>query len=240
MRTYFAIAGVVGFVALAIGCSSSQLSKVRSTLAGKSGTLDTRTVTAGLKEALQVGIKRAVNRASSEGAYADNPELHISLPDELDKMKNALETVGLGGQMKKLENKMNLAAEEAAGQATPVFIDAIKDMSFADARKILSGKDTAATEYLRKNTSDKLASLYEPIVQKHLQTVGVMDLYNQLHSRYQSLPLAPSVDFQPSDHVTTRALDGLFQLLAQEEQKIRAEPAARSTELLKRVFGSQN
>lgn len=237
MKKVLLVGMAVTAVMLGVGCSGTDWGKVTSGLLGGQAGLDTETMTAGLKEALQVGIRRAVNRASSEGGYSEQPGLRITLPEKLDKMANALRSVGLGGQVNMLENKMNRAAEEAAAQATPVFIDAIKDMTFADARQILTGPDTAATDYLRRNTTGQLASLYEPIVEKHLRTVGVLDLYNRLHDRYQAVPLVPEVDFKPTNYVTGEALDGLFAMLAQEEQKIRKDPAARTTELLKRVFG---
>ena len=240
MKTSIRVLMASTVIALAFGCAGTDLGKVGSGLLKGQGGLDTKTITAGLKEALQVGVQRAVDQASAEGGYAENQQIHISLPDKLDSMANTLRRVGLGGQVNTLEKKMNLAAEEAASKATPVFVDAIKGMSFADAREILNGGDTAATDYLRGTTLDELTKLYTPTVNKHLQSVGVVDLYNQLHERYKALPLAPSLDFKPTDYVTGEALDGLFALLAQEEQKIRADPAARTTDLLKQVFAAES
>ena len=223
--------------AVGAGCAGQDWRQVSSDLLSGTGQTDTQTIAAGLKEALRVGSQRAVQKASQKGGYLDNPELRIPLPSKVEKMANALRKVGMGGQFDKLERKMNRAAEEAAADAAPVFIDAISEMGIADARQILGGDMTAATDYLREKTSDELRNRYKPIVQEKLQSVGVVDLYNSLHDRYSKLPLAPSVQFTPEDYATDRALDGLFKLLAQEEKRIRQNPAARTTELLKQVFG---
>ena len=220
------------------GCETGQWKEVASRMAGgRGGKLDTETVAAGLRDALRVGTDRAVEEASSRGGYLENSDLRISLPGRLEKMADTLRTVGLGGQVDALEKKMNRAAEDAASEAAPVFIEAISDITFEDARGILTGGETAATDYLREATSGELKRRYRPIVEGHLESVGVIDLYNRLLNRYQSVPLAPELDFRPREYVTEKALDGLFALLAEEEQKIRKDPAARTTALLKRVFG---
>lgn len=220
------------------GCRSEQWQNITAgLLSGPAATADTETVAAGLKEALRVGTRRAVEQASSRGGYLNDPDRRISLPGRLGQMADTLRSVGLGGQVEALEEKMNRAAEQAAGRAAPVFIEAITGITFEDARQILSGGETAATDYLRSATADELKRRYEPIMEEHLKSVGAVDLYNRLLNRYQSLPFAPAVEFRPRDYVTQEALDGLFSLLAQEERKIRTNPAARTTELLKRVFG---
>jgi len=222
---------------IAAGCAGQDWREISTGLINASGETDTQTIAAGLKEALRVGSRRAVQKASKEGGYMENPEIRIPLPSRLQGMADTLEKVGMAGQIKTLEKKMNTAAEEAAGQAAPVFIDAISDMSISDARRILGGGPSAATNYLREKTSEELRSRYKPIVQEKLKSVGVVDLYNSLHDRYRKLPATPSVEFTPQDYATDQALDGLFQLLAGEEKRIRNDPAARTTDLLKQVFG---
>lgn len=223
--------------ALLAGCAGQDWREVSGALLADGGEPDTRTVAAGLKEALRVGARRTVDAVSREGGYLDNPEIRIPLPSELESMADALRRVGLSGQLDQLKIRMNRAAEKAAAQATPVFVDAISNMSFADAREVLAGSDTAATDYLRDETSDELRRRYRPIVEAQLQDLGVVELYESLHARYRQIPLVPSLEFTPRDYVTDRALDGLFKLLGDEEKRIRANPAARTTELLRRVFG---
>ena len=134
---------------------------------------------------------------------------------------------------------MNRAAETAAAEATPVFIDAVKSMSFADAKDILKGNDTAATDYFRDATRKELTGRYQPIVRKAMDSVGAVQAFEDLQSRYNDLPFTPDLNYQIEDYVVEQALDGLFNVLASEEKKIRENPAARTTELLRRVFGSQ-
>ncbi len=237
MQTRRSIALVVLTSALLAGCAGQDWREVSGVLTGDSGEPDTRTVAAGLKEALRVGARRTVDNASREGGYLDDPEIRISLPPEFESMANTLRRIGLGGQLDSLETRMNRAAEKAAAEATPVLVDAISSMSFADAREVLSGGDTAATDYLRGATSGELRTRYSPIVDKQLQDLGVVQLYESLHDRYQRIPMMPALDFTPRDYVTDRALDGLFKLLADEEKRIRENPAARTTALLRKVFG---
>jgi len=133
---------------------------------------------------------------------------------------------------------MNDAAEQAASLAGPVFADAVTNMDFADVQKIFSGGDTAATNYFKKATGDNLQSLYAPIVKDKMKEVGAVELYNYIIKRYNQLPLVKKVNFNVENYVTKNALDGLFTVLAQEEKAIRNNPAARTTQLLKKVFGS--
>ncbi len=195
------------------------------------------TVVAGLKEALRVSTSRAVDRLSASGGYADDPVRRIGLPGDLGDMADALRAIGMGGQVDAFEAKMNEAAEHAAQEATTVFVDAIRKMSFKDAVAILEGHGTAATDYFREKTSEPLAKRYAPIVERHLDQVGAVSTYQDLMGRYNALPLVPKVDFSPEQYVTGKALDGLFSALGEFEAEIRSDPAARTTELLRQVFG---
>ncbi len=217
-----------------------------STLAGSLGaqsdpatdtSLDTGTVAAGLKEALQLGAERAVAATSASGGFLDNPQIHIPLPGKLDLMTRALRTIGMSSQVDALEEGMNRAAEQASAEAKPVLVDAVKEMTLPDALAILRGTDTAATDYFRANTSDTLRERFKPIVHEKMNQVGVYKQYSQLLQAYTALPLAqkPSLDLE--GYVVDKGLSGLFTVLGQEEQKIRANPTARTTELLQQVFG---
>ena len=192
---------------------------------------------AGLKEALRIATERAVSSTSRAGGFLDNPKIHIGLPGSLGKMASALRTVGMGAQVDELEVAMNRAAEKATSEATPVFVDAIKGMSFQDASGIVTGGDTAATDYFEKTTSEPLRTRFRPIVEQAMQKVGVAQQYEQLVGRYKSMPFASSPSLDLTSYVTDRTLAGLFTVVGEEEKKIRTNPAARATDLLKQVFG---
>ena len=202
-----------------------------------SGQLDEQTVIAGLKEALKVGTERAVLDTSSVDGFLGNALIHIALPEQYDGMAKTLRKVGFGRYVDELEVAMNRAAEKSAGEAREVFWSAITSMSVNDAFGILKGNDTAATDYFRDKTSAQLRQRFEPIVKAKMEEVGLYRVSNQVISRYKAIPFLekPAV-VNLDDYVTEKALSGLFTVLAQEEQKIRQDPAARTTELLKKVF----
>ncbi len=217
-----------------------------STLAGSLGAQsvapadsaeEVSTVAAGLKEALQLGAERAVAKTSASGGFLDNADIHIPLPGKLDLMTRALRAVGMSSQVDALEEGMNRAAEQASAEAKPVLVDAVKEMTLPDALAILRGNDTAATDYFRANTSDTLRERFKPIVQDKMSQVGVYQQYSQLLQAYTALPLAqkPSLDLE--GYVVEQGLNGVFTMLGKEEQLIRANPVARTTDLLQKVFG---
>jgi hypothetical protein len=195
------------------------------------------TIVAGLKEALQVGTSSAVSRTSKVDGYFGNSLIRIGLPDSLDTMAKGLRAIGFGAKVDELELAMNRAAESAAGEATDVFWGSIQQMSFADARAILSGGDTAATEYFDRTSRDELRGRFQPIVSEKMGQVGLARLYDDLVDRYTALPFTREPPLDMSGYVTEKSLDGLFTVLGEEERRIRANPAARTTELLRRVFG---
>ena len=201
--------------------------------------LSLETIVAGLREALEVGTGNAVRAASRRGGYGQNPAIRIPMPTELEKMAATLRGVGLDAQVDAFEEKMNEAAEEAAKQATSVFVGAIRDMTFDDARQILNGGETAATDYFRRKTSEPLKGLYRPAVREQMEKVGLVKAYNDLLKHYLKLPLVPKPKLDLDEYVTDRARAGLFDTVAGEERKIRRDPAARTTELLRRVFARQ-
>lgn len=226
---------VVPFLLL-VGCvTTDQLNQVLR----PTEPLDTETVVAGLKEALRVGSQRAADFAAREGAYSDTPWLRIPIPDKLDGVTDKLRAMGLGNYVDRFERRMNAAAEEAAAQAAPVFIDAVRDMTIADAQRILQGGDTAATDYFRARTEERLRELYAPVIESQLTRVGAVQAYNDVMARYNAIPLVPKPEFTLEEYVTDEALDGLYTALAREETRIREEPVARTTELLRRVFGNR-
>lgn len=199
--------------------------------------LDTSTVISGLKEALSIGSERAIDTISQTNGYLDNPSIRIPLPPQVEKAGKLMRQFGMSDLADNFETSMNRAAEQAAPEATSIVIDAIKNMSFDDARQILNGPDDAATQYFREQTSDRLTQLFRPSIEQSLDQVGSTRYYNQLSDQIASVPVVgENINLDLPDYVTDKALEGLFTIIAVEEKKIRENPAARTTELLKKVF----
>jgi hypothetical protein len=192
---------------------------------------------AAVREALGVATERAVALASKPGGFLDDPRIHIRPPKTVRRIGNALRAIGMGQQVDELEVGMNRAAERAAREAKPVFTAAIRGMTLEDALAIVRGGDTAATDYFRSATEAQLRARFRPIVADSLSRVGARNQYNALVERYRALPLAQPTTLDLDDYTTKKALDGLFTLLAEEERKIRRDPAKRTTRLLRSVFG---
>jgi hypothetical protein len=237
MRTL--LIGLVTCASLTLaGCAGLQNSDL-DTILGGSAPLDEETVARGLKEALNVGTQRTATQVGAVDGYLKNEALKIVLPPQVQDLAGTLRSVGLGGKVDELEVAMNRAAEQAAGESVSVFGDAIRGMTIADAWGILRGGDTAATDYFRARTSAALTARYRPIIENRLQGVGGYGDYEVLVAKLQSLPLVDPPDLDLIGYVTDHALDGLFKVLATEEKKIRDDPLARTTALLRRVFGEQ-
>ncbi len=195
-------------------------------------------IVAGLKDALHVGTGNTVDITGKVDGYFSNEAIKILLPKQLQSVEQGLRLIGQGAKVDEFVLAMNRAAEKAAPGAKDIFWNAITSMSFDDARRILSGGDTAATDYFRAKTSDALTAAFTPVVKDSMKSVGVVQQYDQLKAAYQSVPLSsalPAVDIE--SYVVARALDGLFYVLAQQEKEIRTNPAAQVTSILKKVFG---
>lgn len=195
-------------------------------------------IVAGLKEALEVGTTNTVDLTGRVDGYFANAAIKILLPSQLQTVEQGLRMLGQGEKVDELVLSMNRAAEKAAPAAKDIFWGAIKGMSFDDARKILAGGDTAATDYFRAKTSDTLTAAFRPVVDDTMKQVGVVQQYDKLVGAYKAVPFAsslPSVDIQA--YVVGKALDGLFLVLGEQEKKIRTNPTAQVTDLLKKVFG---
>ena len=170
--------------------------------------------------------------------YKD-PEIKIPLPESVQKVEKLLRAIGYGDKVDSFELSMNRAAERAAPEAKSIFWDAITRMSFDDAGKILNGRDNEATLYFEDKTSDRLQEVFKPIVQDAMGEVGVTQSFQDLNAKAESMPFGKSLSFDLDQYVTDGALKGLFKMLAEEEKQIRTQPAARVTDLLKKVFASQ-
>jgi len=208
---------------------------------GGSKPLTTVEVVQGLKEALTVGAKNSTGLASQLDGFYKNPKIFIPFPPEAEKVRKTLVDAGFSKQVDEFTLTLNRAAEEATRKALPIFTDAITKMSFTDAMGILKGPDNAATEYFRRNTSEQLTNAFQPVVHEAIQKVKLTSYWEPLASTYNRLTLltgGKSVNPNLDDYVTNKAIDGLFVLIEQEEIKIRKDPAARVTDILKRVFGN--
>ncbi|MBY4677650.1 DUF4197 domain-containing protein [Marinobacterium arenosum] len=201
--------------------------------------LSNATLIDGLKEALAVGSERAIERIAQPGGYLDDSQIRIPLPASIETISGILRKYGLADLVDQFDTSLSRAAEQAAPQATGLVLDAIKQMSFEDAKRIYQGPDDAATQYFREKTGPQIAELFRPVISDSLNQVGATRYYNTLASEAASLPLVgQSLELDLTEHVTQSALDGLFLKLAAEEKLIRQNPAARTTELLKQLWGS--
>ncbi|HKR95749.1 MAG TPA: DUF4197 domain-containing protein [Candidatus Angelobacter sp.] len=196
-------------------------------------------VAAGLKEALTVGTRNAVASTGRVDGFLKNAAIKILLPEKLRGIGKGLRAVGMGQQVDSLEVGMNRAAEQAAPAAKQIFINAVKQMTISDARQILSGGDTAATDYFKSRSTDQLTAAFAPIVHKSMENVGVVRQYNKLMQNPLAGELAQSKDFDLDQYVVGKTMDGLFYMIGEEEKKIRHDPAAQTTALLREIFGNK-
>jgi hypothetical protein len=204
---------------------------------GNSSGLSDAKVTSGLKEALKVGTANAVKLTGRPDGYFANEVIKILMPNSLRPVEKGLRAIGYGPKVDSFVLSMNRAAEAAAPAAKNIFVDAIVSMTFDDARKILSGGDTAATDYFKNKTSVQLAATFRPVVEKTMSENSVTQQYNFLLGQARSIPFLKSSSLDITQYVVSKAMDGLFYTLGQEEKKIRNDPVARTTSLLKQVFG---
>ena len=200
--------------------------------------LSNQEVISGLKEALTIGIKNAAGQASKLDGFNKNQLIHIPWPEEANKMKSRLVEFGLKNQVDQFELTLNRAAEEASKEAIPVFVEAIKGMSIQDGFKILNDGNGAATTFLKQKTTAELTAKFAPITKNAINKVELTKYWNPLATKYNTIPFVEKVNPDLDQYVTERAIAGLFKLVELEENKIRQDPKARVTELLKRVFGS--
>ncbi len=214
-------------------------------LQGQTGTSTTKSIgglssteaASGLREALLQGIGKGADQAARPDGFYLNRLIRIPFPPDAQRVANTLRAVGLGSQVDKFELSLNRGAEDAARSAKPIFISAIKSLTFSDVWNILTGQPDAATQFLKRTTTTQLVSAFAPIMQTSLSKVGATRYYTDLASRYNQLPLVTPVQTDLTQYATGKAVDGLFTLIAQEEANIRENPVARTTEILRRVFG---
>lgn len=218
--------------------AEAQFDKILDGLNKRGGPSDAKSAS-GLKEALRIGTDRAVDLTATTNGYFKNEAIKILLPEKLKSAEKALRLAGMGPKIDEFELSMNRAAEAAAPAARGIFKEALQQMTFEDARKILTGGNTSATEYFKTKTSESLRASFKPTVSSAMEQTGVVKQYKQLTGGIQSLTFGRSQSFDITDYVVGKALDGLFFMLGQEEKKIRTDPAAQITPLLKEVFGKR-
>lgn len=233
------IACFVAIVLLAGACTTQQINQTLGEIMGENGTLSSAEVAAGLKQALSQGISKGAEQAAQEGGYYQNPRLRIPFPEEAQRVEQKLRQIGLGSEVDRFVLTLNRAAEEAAEEAKPIFLDAIRNMSIQDAWDILRGGENAATEYLRRTTGEQLQAKFQPVISRALDQVNATRYYSDIVSTYNRLPGVTKADPDLEAYATNQAIDGLFLLVAEEERNIRENPVARTTELMKRVFARQ-
>jgi hypothetical protein len=192
----------------------------------------------GIKEALINGTTESVKIVSVINGYWENPEIKIPFPPEAMEVESKLRAIGFGKKVDEFNLSMNRAAEKAAVEAKPIFIAAIKGMTVKDAINIVKGENNAATVYLKKTTSPELITKFQPVIKTSLDNVSATRYWNDLITIYNKIPLVKKMNPNLSEYVTQKAVDGIFVMIAKEELKIRKDPMARTTELLKKVFGS--
>jgi hypothetical protein len=218
--------------------ASAQLDRIFKGLGiGQTSGLSDAKIASGLKEALKIGAENTVNLTGKTDGYFLNQAIKILMPEKLRTLEKGLRVVGYGAQVDEFILSMNRSAEKAAPAAKQIFWDAIGEMTFEDVRKIWSGNDTAATDYFRGKTTERLTAAFRPVVDKAMNEVGVTRQYKELVGKYESIPFVKKETFDIDGYVVTKALDGLFHVLGEEERKIRTNPEAQVTDLLKEVFG---
>jgi hypothetical protein len=218
-----------------------KLKKAESDVTGKSSSssLSNEDIIAGLKEALSTGTNNSTASASKVDGYLKNPAIFIPFPPEAIKVKDELIKLGYKSKVDEFETSLNRAAEQAATSAAPIFLDAVKNMTVTDGLGILKGTDTAATHYLRQNTAAPLTIKYQPIIKDALAKVNATAYWAEIINIYNKIPFVKKQNPDLEAYATSKALNGLFYLVGQEETKIRKNPAAQVTDLLKKVFGSK-
>ena len=196
-------------------------------------------IISGLKEALTVGTQNAIGSLAKDNGYLNNQEISIPMPPAISNISNTLKTAGQGDIVDNFIKSMNGAAETAAPQAQSIILDAITNMNISDAQQILNGGNTAATDYLKSKTYDKISSTFQATISSSLDKVGGTANFKQMLDIFNALPFMQAKPFNLDQYVTSEALNGLFLVMGKEETKIRTDPTARATDLLKQVFAGQ-
>jgi hypothetical protein len=218
------------------------MDKAKSKVEGVTGkgTLSNADIGSGLKEALKEGVSKQVTKLTAEDGFYKNEAVKILLPEELQKVDKKLRQMGMSSLADEGIKVLNRAAEDAVKEATPIFVDAITNMTINDAKKILMGADNSATSYLQASTSKPLYAKFSPVVKTSLSNVGADKVWASIIEKYNSLPLVSKVNPDLTDYVTNKAMEGVFKMISVEEKNIRTNLSSRTSDLLKKVFALQD
>lgn len=216
--------------------SCSELQQVVNQLPQGGTGVSNLEIAQGLREALDMGIDKQVSKLTEVDGFYKNELVKILLPEELQKVDKTLRDIGLGNLADEGLKVLNRAAEDAVSEATPIFVDAVKGITFNDAKNILLGSDDAATQYLTNSTRTALYAKFNPVIKNSFEKVGADQIWNNLITRYNSIPLTKEVNPDLTDYVTNEALNGVYTMIAIEEKEIRTKISSRTTELLRKVF----
>jgi Protein of unknown function (DUF4197) len=223
---------------VAMGQLDKMLDKAKQTVSAPSP-LSNDEIANGLKEALTNGISKGSDLVSQADGYFKNPEIKIPFPPEASQAETKLRAIGMGGEVDKFVLALNRGAEDAAKEAKPIFITAIKQMTISDALSILKGQDDAATKYLQKTTTAQLTEKFKPVVQNSLDKTSATKYYGTLVNEHNKIPFVKKMNPDLNAYATDMAIRGLFTMIAKEEKNIRKDPLARTSDLLKKVFSNQ-
>ena len=229
--------GIIAVLFMMVSCN--ELQQVVNQLPSGT-TLGNAEIANGLKAALEKGISDQVDKLTKTDGFFKNELVKILLPEELRKVDKTLRDIGLGNLADEGLKVLNRAAEDAVSEATPIFVDAVKGMTFNDAKSILLGEDNAATNYLSQRTRTALYDKFNPVIKSSFEKVGADQIWSNLINRYNAIPLTNDVNPDLTDYVTQEALNGVFTMIAVEEKEIRNIVASRTTDLLRRVFALQD
>ena len=228
------------FLALTVAMTANaQFDKILSGIGGKPNSAGDAKTSSGLKEALQIGTEHAVDLTGTTDGFFKNQAIKILMPEKFRTAEKGLRMAGMGAKLDEFELSMNRAAEKASPAARGIFKDAVTKMTFSDVQKIFTGGNTSATEYFKSKTSADLTTAFKPTVESAMAETGVMQQYKVLAGNIPSLPFMKTQSLDITDYVVGKTLDGLFYMLGEEEKKIRTNPAAQITPLLKEVFGGK-
>jgi len=231
---------IVALLSILMLSGCAELQQVASQYPGLDGTLGNADIAAGLKEALDNGISKEVSKLTATDGFYRNEAVKILLPAELQKVDKTLRNIGMSSLADEGLKVLNRAAENAVKEATPIFADAVRNMTFTDAKNILLGSHNSATVYLQNATSSALYGKFSPVVQTSLAKVGADRVWANIITKYNSIPLVNKVNPDLKDYVTNEAMKGVFKMIAVEEKDIRTNLAARTSDLLRRVFALQD
>ena len=234
IKRFFALLLIFNLTACA------ELQQVVDSLPQSGGVLSNADIASGLREALDLGIDKQVTKLTQTDGFFKNDLVKILLPEELQKVDKGLRDIGLSDLADEGLKVLNRAAEDAVKEATPIFVNAVKDITFDDAKNILLGNDDAATQYLTTKTQTELYDKFQPVINNSFSKVGADQIWNNLINKYNAIPFTTNVNPDLTDYVTQEALKGVYTMIAVEEKEIRSKVSSRTTDLLQKVFALQD